>query len=84
MRTPIDLDLVGIQSVTPFAERVRRQLRGRGVARMPIQLKFIASTCIAQNAWDARLRTSGVTVNLLCFCFRSVVSRSSRARRNSV
>jgi hypothetical protein len=59
MRTPVDFNLAVVQAVAPFAQRVRRQRqRGSLFADAHSALQLIASTCIAQNAWTARLRPS--------------------------
>lgn len=61
MRPPVDFDLSLVQSVTPCAQARRRKMQRGGVFWMPMPLQFIASTCIAQYAWTARLRTSVLT-----------------------
>jgi hypothetical protein len=80
IRAPVDCDLAGVQSVGPFAQRMRRQLHrgdmGAELHSAPVQRLDMHR--------PERLRSliahSEVTMNLRCFCFRSAFSRSSRAR----
>ncbi len=50
----------------------------REYSRTPMPLQFIASTCIAQNAWTARSRTSVLTEKRNRFRLFCRFARSSR------